>query len=130
MHIKITEGSALHLKSKEKETISSNFLFHWLKRIVRWGKTFFDINEHPERCNGFFRIHPTTARRLHDDFLIESAEKLKDQRLRSNRLSSTEDLELGRERQAKTMSIEKTLVLICFVAIVVSYPLALYFALS
>ena len=109
----------------------------WVTRLARSVKSLFDIREHPERCNGFFRIHPSTARRLHEDFVLENLKAEYNQNCESDQFHSQpfawypkiKNLEQEGQAKKKKISIEKAVISACSITIALTYPIAMYFAL-
>ena len=99
----------------------------WVTRLARLVKSLFDVREHPERCNGFFRIHPSTARRLHEDFVLENLKAEHNQNCESDQQFHSQPFAWYPKK--KKISIEKAVISACSITIALIYPIAMYFAL-
>ena len=118
--------------------IKNSFVFKCAAWLIA---SLFDISEPQTRKIGFYRIHPKTARKLHNEYILKKLEEegyldldsrhhWKKEQLSQYQPKACDDIELGEIRGGSHRSIETVIVSLCFISIVLCYPTAVYLALS
>ena len=79
----------------------------------------------PTRTSGFYRIHPTTARRMYESDRITNYKKFDEYHPSSDKTTRKE----SDDRKDFDLGIERYLLLLCFLFIILGYSVQFYFVL-